>query len=91
MPPQRGYGGRLLLQRQLPHPPNLSSMLTHKALQILACRRKQFFFNGIGALRHSGGLSEWLLSDKRAIFTAASHAQKAADYLHGLQPQEAQS
>jgi phage head maturation protease len=24
--------------------------------------------------------------DKRAIFTAASHAQKAADYLHGLQP-----
>jgi hypothetical protein len=27
-------------------PPNLSSMLTHKALQILACRRKQFF-NGI--------------------------------------------
>ena len=29
--------------------------------------------------------------DKRAIFTATSHAQKAADYLHGLQPQEAQS
>ncbi|MGB8901232.1 MAG: hypothetical protein WCC90_19250, partial [Methylocella sp.] len=24
-------------------PPNLSSMLTHKALQILACRRKQSF------------------------------------------------
>jgi antirestriction protein ArdC len=32
-----------------------------------------------------------LKDDKRAIFTAASHAQKAADYLHGLQPQEAQS
>ena len=28
-----------------------------------------------------------LKDDKRAIFTAASHAQKAADYLHGLQPQ----
>jgi antirestriction protein ArdC len=27
-------------------------------------------------------------NDKRAIFTAASHAQKAADYLHGLQPKE---
>ena len=27
-----------------------------------------------------------LKNDKRAIFTAASHAQKAADYLHGLQP-----
>jgi antirestriction protein ArdC len=27
-----------------------------------------------------------LKSDKRAIFTAASHAQKAADFLHGLQP-----
>ena len=28
-----------------------------------------------------------LKDDKRAIFTAASHAQKAADYLHSLQPQ----
>ena len=27
-------------------------------------------------------------NDKRAIFTAASHAQKAADYLHGLQQDE---
>ncbi len=27
-----------------------------------------------------------LKDDKRAIFTAASHAQKAADYLHRLQP-----
>jgi antirestriction protein ArdC len=25
--------------------------------------------------------------DKRAIFTAASHAQKAANYLRGLQPE----
>jgi antirestriction protein ArdC len=25
---------------------------------------------------------------KRAIFTAAAHAQRAADYLHGLQPKE---
>jgi antirestriction protein ArdC len=30
-----------------------------------------------------------LKSDKRAIFTAASQAQKAADYLHGLQPKAA--
>jgi len=30
-----------------------------------------------------------LKDDKRAFFTAASHAQKAADYLHGLQPQAA--
>ena len=28
-------------------------------------------------------------SHKRAIFTAASHAQKAADYLHALQPDSA--
>jgi antirestriction protein ArdC len=27
-----------------------------------------------------------LKGDKRAIFSAASHAQRAADYLHGLQP-----
>jgi antirestriction protein ArdC len=31
-----------------------------------------------------------LKNDKRAIFTAAAHAQRAADYLHGLQePAEA--
>lgn len=27
-----------------------------------------------------------LKSDKRAIFAAASHAQRAADFMHGLQP-----
>jgi antirestriction protein ArdC len=26
-----------------------------------------------------------LKGDKRAVFTAASHAQRAADFLHGLQ------
>jgi len=33
------------------------------------------------------GITPETRDDKRAIFTAASHAQKAADYLHGLQPQ----
>jgi antirestriction protein ArdC len=27
-----------------------------------------------------------LRDDKRLIFTAAAHTQRAADYLHGLQP-----
>jgi antirestriction protein ArdC len=34
---------------------------------------------------------EWitvLKDDKRAIFNAAAHAQRAADYLHSLQPQQ---
>jgi antirestriction protein ArdC len=31
-----------------------------------------------------------LKSDTRAIFTAASHAQKAADFLKSLQPQTAE-
>ena len=38
---------------------------------------------------HSSYLATWLevlKSDKRAIFTAAAHAQRAADFLHGLQP-----
>ena len=38
---------------------------------------------------HAAYIASWLKvlkNDKRAIFTAASHAQKAADYLHGLQP-----
>lgn len=39
---------------------------------------------------HASYIHEWLKvlqEDKRAIFTAASHASKAVDYLHGLQPQ----
>ena len=38
---------------------------------------------------HAGYLASWLTvlkNDKRAIFTAAAHAQRAAEYLHGLQP-----
>ena len=37
---------------------------------------------------HASYIASWikvLKDDKRAIFTAASHAQRAADYLHGLQ------
>jgi antirestriction protein ArdC len=43
---------------------------------------------------HASYIASWikiLKDDKRAIFTAASHAQRAADFLHGLQtPQAAQ-
>jgi antirestriction protein ArdC len=42
---------------------------------------------------HACYMASWLKvlkNDRRAIFTAASYAQRAADYLHGLQP-EAQS
>lgn len=38
---------------------------------------------------HSAYIASWLKalkSDKRAIFSAAAHAQRAADYLTGLQP-----
>jgi len=31
-----------------------------------------------------------LRSDKRAIFQAAAHAQRAVDYLHSLQPAAAE-
>jgi antirestriction protein ArdC len=37
---------------------------------------------------HAAYIESWLKvlkNDKRAIFTAASYAQRAADYLHGLQ------
>lgn len=40
---------------------------------------------------HAAYLSHWLTvlrEDKRAIFSAAAHAQRAADYLHGLQPKQ---
>ena len=39
-------------------------------------------------------INNWLSilkADKRAIFTAATHAQRAADYLHGLQPAAARA
>jgi len=39
---------------------------------------------------HAAYLASWikvLKEDKRAIFTAAAHAQRAADYLRGLQPE----
>jgi antirestriction protein ArdC len=38
---------------------------------------------------HASYTASWLevlKYDKRVIFTAASHAQRAADFLHGLQP-----
>ena len=38
---------------------------------------------------HASYIANWLKvlkEDKRAVFTAASHAQRAADYLNGLQP-----
>jgi antirestriction protein ArdC len=39
---------------------------------------------------HSAYIASWLKvlkEDKRAIFTASAHAQRAADFLNGLQPQ----
>jgi antirestriction protein ArdC len=41
---------------------------------------------------HAAYIASWLKAlrgDKRLIFTAAAHAQRAADYLHSLQPQTA--
>jgi antirestriction protein ArdC len=38
---------------------------------------------------HAAYVGHWLnvlRGDRRAIFTAAGHAQRAADFLHGLQP-----
>ena len=38
---------------------------------------------------HAAYIQSWLKvlrEDKRAIFSAAAHAQKAADFIHGLQP-----
>ena len=40
---------------------------------------------------HAAYIATWitvLKSDTRAIFSAAAHAQRAADYLHSLQPQQ---
>jgi len=40
---------------------------------------------------HAAYIATWLTvlkGDKRFIFTAAAHAQRAADYLHSLQPRQ---
>jgi antirestriction protein ArdC len=42
---------------------------------------------------HAAYIGHWLKvlrSDKRAIFTASAHAQRAVDYLHALQPKAAE-
>ncbi len=42
---------------------------------------------------HASYIGSWLKvlgDDKRAIFAAAAHAQRAAGFLHGLQPTAAQ-
>lgn len=42
---------------------------------------------------HAAYIQSWaavLRSDKRAIFQAAAHAQRAVDYLHSLQPAAAE-
>ena len=42
---------------------------------------------------HASYIASWLKvlkNDKRAIFTAASHAQRAADFLNGLQKPSSQ-
>ncbi|MEK7994685.1 MAG: zincin-like metallopeptidase domain-containing protein [Planctomycetota bacterium] len=43
---------------------------------------------------HAAYIASWikvLKQDKRAIFTAAAHAQRATDFLHGLQPVQQQA
>jgi antirestriction protein ArdC len=43
---------------------------------------------------HAAYIASWLKvlrNDKRAVFTAASHAQRAADFLHNLQPTPAEA
>jgi antirestriction protein ArdC len=43
---------------------------------------------------HAAYLQSWLTvlnNDKRFVFSAASHAQRAVDYLHGLQPRQAEA
>jgi antirestriction protein ArdC len=40
---------------------------------------------------HAAYIASWLNAlkkDKRLVFIAAAHAQRAADFLHGLQPKE---
>jgi antirestriction protein ArdC len=43
---------------------------------------------------HAAYIASWLTvlkDDKRFIFSAAGHAQRAADFLHGLQPRQAET
>jgi hypothetical protein len=47
MPPQRGYGGRLLLQRQLPHPPKSFFDCHAQGPANFGLSPETEFFNGI--------------------------------------------
>jgi len=40
---------------------------------------------------HASYIASWievLKNDRRAIFTAAAHAQRAADFLHGIKAEQ---
>jgi antirestriction protein ArdC len=68
---------------------------SYAAEELVAELGAAFLCSSIGVsaelrLDHAQYISGWLKilkGDERAIFTAASMAQKAADYLHGLQPE----
>jgi antirestriction protein ArdC len=52
--------------------------------------QRPFRWDGEPRPDHAAYLGSWLSvlsNDKRAIFAAAAHAQRAVAYLHGLQPQ----
>jgi hypothetical protein len=51
-----------------------------------SCRTNDHGVEGASSLRGSCRSCQQARSDNRAIFTAASHAQRAVDFLHRLQP-----
>jgi antirestriction protein ArdC len=70
---------------------HISARTPTPAKSLLLNWRGAFVCASIGivpTVRHADYIGSWLVlkSDKRRIFNAASHAQRAADFLFGLQP-----
>ena len=61
---------------------------THALFLNDSYRMRKWLFQHPARADHAAYIASWLevlKHDKRAIFTAAAHAQRAADFLHGLQ------
>lgn len=80
-------GAKSRLDRDLRHRFGSEAYAAEELVADLASAFLCAEFGYDGDLRHAGYIANWiklLKSDDRAFFTAASKAQKAADYLRGL-------
>ena len=86
--------------RKLKKRPKFTQVLTHTHSHPIFLINNQYIISSHVGLTpevrddHASYIASWLTvlkNDKRAIFSAAAHAQKAVDFLHGVQQPKAEA